>query len=309
MLSEASLSRLMYKESMYQGINNAHENTGSRDNHLEDAQGVQLGREAQNALNPRAEATSHNKDQHFVRSKEKLCTKDHGDTIGHASEPLYIPKRDQNNDNPLDLYTSWSSMYASIYKNYPDLHIGGDHILNKKDSGCVLDLECEFQDGPVLLSVDIATGTPPADQVLEKPSVLSVLHGEENQDRSITLCNAPFSNSILNGYVDSKMHELYKQFLEENMTTCDSSTSLLFSSMLMNNVNRISMQLTHEQKVEQSKARKAILHFLYSANSGNSSEFVTPVLHISNLESKKNSETSSNKTFRLRKESQTAPKM
>ncbi|KAM4696113.1 TLR adapter interacting with SLC15A4 on the lysosome-like [Rhinophrynus dorsalis] len=296
MFSEAFFSRLMYKETMCKKKqqpegNNIHKNTGSIKGHSENMHGSLLEKETPNVFNAKGEVRCYTEEEVFVKSTEQLYSQRHGGTIGHASEALYIPKNEHKSENQVDLYTSWSSMYASIYKNYPDLHIGGDHILNKKDSGCVLDLDCEIQDGPVLHSIDIVSGsTPPVEVLEEPPGLVNTLQCEENREKSITFPNAPFSNSVVNSYMESKMRELYKQFLEENLMINGSPTPLLFSSMIMNNVNQISKHISQEQNVEQTKAREAILNCLRSAASGISSEFLTPVLHISNVDSNKNSE-------------------
>ncbi|XP_053329918.1 TLR adapter interacting with SLC15A4 on the lysosome-like [Spea bombifrons] len=194
-----------------------------------------------------------------------------------SSQALYIPQKDRIGGKQLDLYTSWSSMYASIFKEYPDMHIAGHHILNKKDSGCVLDLDSELQDGPILLSVDIPTNSPPT-EIPDKPAKPN---NEDKRDRSITIPKAPFSNSALNDYMEKQMQELYEQFIEEHQAVDGSPNPMLFSSSLMNSLNQISTYISQEQNVERRKARQAILNCLRSAASGASSEFVTPVLHIS----------------------------
>ncbi|KAM4664806.1 TLR adapter interacting with SLC15A4 on the lysosome-like isoform 1-T3 [Discoglossus pictus] len=283
MLAEAFLNRLAYKDIMStekqknRANNNIHKDAVPWRDKLQNTNDDALDTETLKVLNE-------TKDGHSARSTDII-----GGSIGQASEAMHIPKRSQN-DKHLDLYTSWSTMYGSMYKNYPDLHIAGDHILNKKDSGCVLDLDCEYPDGPVLLSIDIASGTTPPAPDLEQPTAIGVVLGEENREKSCTFPNVPFSTSALNGYIESKIQELYKQFLAENMTRFGSPSSILTSSILMNNVHQISMQISQEQNVEHGKTREAILNYLRSMTSGGSSEFITPVLHISNIEHKTKSE-------------------
>lgn len=101
----------------------------------------------------------------------------------------------------------------------------------------------------------------------------------------------PRSNSMLNKYMENKLDELYKQFLEENLTKCLSITNLMASNLLMNNVNQFSLQISQEQNVEASKAQEALLHSfsrcnLYNISHGNSSEFSTPNLQISKQRSR-----------------------
>ncbi|KAM5145687.1 TLR adapter interacting with SLC15A4 on the lysosome-like [Mantella aurantiaca] len=193
------------------------------------------------------------------------------------SQAMAIPSREAASCCSMDLYTSWSSRYASIYKNYPDLHIGGDHILNKKDSGCIL--ECD--DGPVLVSVDIDSSSPPTD-LQEEAQEEGVLHSEDSN----ILPAAPFSNSALNGFLERKMQELYKQCLEETLGS---------PNVLMVNINQMSLLVSQEQNMDQAKAKEAILQYLCSATSGGSSEFITPILHISMQDNKKKWSTLSKK--------------
>ncbi|XP_040298695.1 TLR adapter interacting with SLC15A4 on the lysosome-like [Bufo bufo] len=203
-----------------------------------------------------------------------------GEASGPISQALRIPRREVLNDASLDLYTSWSSRYGSIYKNYPDLHIAGDHILQKVDSGCILDGDCE--DGPVLLSADIDSSSPPT----ENPGGLLTEGGPPSVESQV-LPSAPFSNSVLNGFLEKKMAELYKQCYEEKLTTAGTSPlPHLWSTVLMHNVHLISLQISQERNVHQSTAMEAILKSLRCATSRGSSEFITPILHISDNKTK-----------------------
>lgn len=193
-----------------------------------------------------------------------------GEPPGASSQALSIPRCRALSDVSVDLYTSWSSRYGSIYKNYPDLHIAGDHILSNGDSGCILDTDGE--DGPVLLSADIDSSSPPN----ENPGVLQDEGGAPSVE-SHTLPSAPFSNSALNSFIEKKMQELYKQCYEEKLTTGGSPHTLLWSA-IMHNVHQISLQISQEQNL---KAKEAAMQGVSCPTSGGSSEFTTPVLHIS----------------------------
>ncbi|KAM3911220.1 TLR adapter interacting with SLC15A4 on the lysosome-like [Leptodactylus fuscus] len=204
----------------------------------------------------------------------------HSEPPGTLSQALCIPRREAQSDDSLDLYTSWSSRCGSIYKNYPDLHIAGDHILhNVVDSGCILDGDCE--DGPVLVSADIDSSSPPN----ENPGRFLEGGGAPSVESHI-LPSAPFSNSVLNGFIENKMQELYKQFFEENLTAGTSPHPQMWSAILMHNVHQISLQISQEQNVDCSKAKEAVLQCLFSTTSGGSSEFITPILHISSQDNK-----------------------
>ncbi|XP_058391227.1 TLR adapter interacting with SLC15A4 on the lysosome-like [Diceros bicornis minor] len=208
---------------------------------------------------------------------------------GNVSVALPIPKREQHDERQLDLYQSWSC--TSICQNYPDLQIGGDHVGNMYDSGCFVEhIRDDAFNGPLLLSVDIPLGHSPVIEPLEKLPASKLLNGDEIREKSLLIHKQPLSNSMLNSYMEKKVDELYKQFLEENLTRCHSITNLMASNLLMNNINQISLQISQEQNIEESKAREALLHSLARCNLhnvyGNNSEFSTPNLQISNQRSR-----------------------
>ncbi|XP_051486659.1 TLR adapter interacting with SLC15A4 on the lysosome-like [Apus apus] len=202
---------------------------------------------------------------------------------GATSTALPIPWREQSLEQ-LDLYRSCSC--SCIYQNYPDLHIGGHHVGDHAcDSGCVLDQACdELPDGPVLLSIDIPLGESPLCEHPQKAHARS-LAGDEAGEKSIVLCEEPLSNSVLNKYMERKVAELYKQVFEEHLARCGSVTNLLMCSLIRNNLNQISFQIS--QEIETSKAREVLLHSLalfsfHNTASRSSSELSTPNLQISN---------------------------
>lgn len=209
---------------------------------------------------------------------------------GNVSIALPIPKRGHD-ETQLDLYRSWSC--TSICQNYPDLQIGGDHVRNMYDSGCFVEhTHDDVCNGPLLLSVDIPLGHSTKIEPPEKTSTSKLLNGDEIREKSMLLHKQPLSNSMLNSYMEKKVEELYKQFLEESLTRCLSITNLMASNILMNNGNQISLQISQEQNIESSKAREALLHSLALCNflnvsHRNSSELSTPNLQISSQISRK----------------------
>ncbi|XP_061454869.1 TLR adapter interacting with SLC15A4 on the lysosome-like [Rhineura floridana] len=194
------------------------------------------------------------------------------------SEPWCILRQGQHCEHELDLYRSWSSQ--SLYQNYPDLHIAGDHIADHTcDSGCIMEQTYnELSAGPVLVSKDIPLGHSPVTELLQKSKTW---YGEEIGEKSMTLHKQPLSNSMLNNYMEAKIQELYKQFLEEKLTRCGSITHFLTSNLLMNNISEVNSQLSHEKHDDASKATQTILHSLALFGLQNSSEFSTPNLQIS----------------------------
>ncbi|KAM6381463.1 TLR adapter interacting with SLC15A4 on the lysosome-like [Pluvialis apricaria] len=293
MLAEGILTRFIYKESCHQDK--------SRKSHAskKDEEGIWRqklvdnpkikgfadGHVKQDDISAKSSKKEHGSGPQW-RAVKEVPAKDQKTLVkGTTSPALHIPKREQNTEQ-IDLYRSWSC--NSIYQNYPDLHIGGDHVGDHMcDSGCVLDHVCdELPDGPVLLSIDIPLGQSP---LCEHPRTASIksLSGDEAGERSIMLCEEPLSNSVLNKYMETKVTELYKQFFEENLTRCGSVTNLLTCSFVRNNLNQISFQISQERNMETSKAREVLLHSLAlfslrNTANRNSSEFSTPDLQISN---------------------------
>ncbi|KAM6300030.1 TLR adapter interacting with SLC15A4 on the lysosome-like [Aegotheles albertisi] len=292
MLAEGILTRLIYKESCHQDKpRKSHasrkDKEGSWRQKLVDnpkIKGFADGREEQDEISARSIKMEHESGPQR-RSMKEVPAKDHPMLIkGIVSSALHIPNREQNTEQ-MDLYRSYSC--NSIYQNYPDLHIGGDHVGDHTcDSGCVLDHVCELADGPVLLSIDVPLGQSPLCEHPKNPSI-KFLAGDEAGEGSIMLCEEPLSNSVLNKYMETKVAELYKQFFEENLARCGSVTNLLTCSWIRNNLDQISYQISQEQNIGTSKAREVLLHSLalfssHHSASRNSSEFSTPNLQISN---------------------------
>ncbi|XP_042333653.1 TLR adapter interacting with SLC15A4 on the lysosome-like [Sceloporus undulatus] len=203
------------------------------------------------------------------------------------SAPQPIARREQHCEKELDLYRSWSCQ--SLYQNYPDLRIRGDHIADHTcDSGCIIDQSYnELPAGPVLLSKDIPLGYSSVNESLQKSRVIKFWRGEETGEKSLALHKEPLSNSILNNYMETKVQEFYKQFLEEKLTRCNSLNHFVTSNLLMSNIS----ELPPEQHNEASKAllQSLALFGLQNPGGGNSDEFSTPNLQISALLCKKKS--------------------
>ncbi|ETE62880.1 hypothetical protein L345_11362, partial [Ophiophagus hannah] len=191
------------------------------------------------------------------------------------SVPQRIPVQEQYCGKELDLYRSWSCQ--SLYQNYPDLHIGGDHIADHTpDSNRMVDQTYNTLSDPMFSSTDLPLDTP---FPLQKPRVLKLGHGDEVGESSLALCKEPLSNSLLNKHMEKEIQELYEQFWEEKLTHCNSITHCLMSNGLMSNLGEAHHPLSHghQQTLFHSLARLG----LHNTSSGNSSELSTPNLQIS----------------------------
>lgn len=290
MLAESVLTGIAYRDETYKSRDHRRLKTASDDSWQDELiateedrdfhpkaerQGVQTGPEVSCAKETDPEV-------HQGRPAEKPPTKRSINTS--ASPPLCIPRKEQYYEK-LDLYRSWSGQ--SLYQNYPDLHIGGGHIADHTcDSGCVMDEACaELSNGLVLLSEDFPSGQPaPLNHLSSK--VIKTSNGDEAGERSITVHKEPLSNSMINIYMEVKVQELYKQFMEEELTRCSSPTHILTSNLLMSNIGEVSRQWSYESHVEASEATWALWHSLarrgfQNISRGSSDEFSTPNLQIS----------------------------
>ncbi|XP_065499512.1 TLR adapter interacting with SLC15A4 on the lysosome-like [Caloenas nicobarica] len=293
MLAEGILSSLIYKENCHQekprtSRASKKDKDGIWREKLVDnpkIKGFADGPEKQDEISVRSSQMEHRSGPQW-RSIREVPAKDERMLVkGTVSPALHIPKTEQSAEE-MDLYRSWSC--NSIYQNYPDLHIRGDRVGDHTcDSGCVLDHMCEeLPDGPVLLSIDIPLGLSPPCEHLENPQIKS-LPADEAGERSIVLCEEPLSNSVLNKYMETKVAEFYELFFEENLTRCGSVTNFLTCSLIRNNLNQISFQISQEQNTETAKAREVLLRSLalfslHNTTNRSSLEFSTPNLQISN---------------------------
>lgn len=293
MLAEGILTRLIYKDICHQ--DKPHKSHAAKKDKegiwrekLGDDPKIKGSEDGRENLDKISAASNkiENKNGLQQRSTTELPAKNQSTAVRRiVSRALHIPEREQSNEQT-DLCRSWSC--NSIYQNYPDLHIGGDHVGDHTcDSGCVLDHVCdELSDGPVILSVDIPLGQSPLCEHPEKPGV-NFLSGDEAGEGSMMFCEEPLSNSLLNNYMEAKVSEIYKQLFEEILTRCGSVRNLLTCSLIRSNVDQISFQISQEQNIETSKAREVLLQSLAlfslrNATNRSSSEFSTPNLQISN---------------------------
>ncbi|XP_026151451.1 protein CXorf21 [Mastacembelus armatus] len=218
----------------------------------------------------------------------------------HISPEIEIPAQAHSGGDGPFLVPSFCQ---SICQNYSDLHIGGDQVLPLSANDGELRLCADAQPvGPFLQSCDV----PPAieDSPPEKTSQGGLLHplraGSNRwrlgsaRDRSFLLQGreGPFSNSLLNHYLEQKLLDLYQQYMMENMaregaTGSDSHTSpicpLLGSELVLTSLDQITLQLSREGNLEAGLAKDMVLSCLLRvAGDMQSSEISTPFLQFSN---------------------------
>ncbi|XP_074551339.1 TLR adapter interacting with SLC15A4 on the lysosome [Halichoeres trimaculatus] len=194
------------------------------------------------------------------------------------------------------------SFCQSFCQNYNDLHIGGDQVLPLSASDGDVRVGTDVQAaGPFLQSCDVpsAVEESPPGQV-PQTRLLHRLQGGSNRwrqgstrDRSFLFQGreGPFSNSLLNHYLEQKILDLYQQYMMENMAREKPGSGsdagpvcpLLGSELVLTSLDQITLQLSRERNLEAGLAKDMVLSCLLRvAGDMQSSEISTPLLQISN---------------------------
>ncbi|XP_029980979.1 uncharacterized protein CXorf21 [Sphaeramia orbicularis] len=197
------------------------------------------------------------------------------------------------------------SFCHSIWQNYSDLHIGGDQVLPLLASEGELRLCTDKQAmGPFLQSCDVPPAvedSPP--QPSSQGGVVCPQRGGSNRwrlgsgrDRSFLFQEreGPFSNSLLNHYLEEKLLDLYQQYMMENMARGGATGSdsgpicpLLGSELVLTSLDQITLQLSRDGNLEAGLAKDMVLSCLLRvAGDMQSSEISTPILQLSDEASK-----------------------
>lgn len=181
----------------------------------------------------------------------------------------------------LELYRSWHC--TSFCKDYPDLQLRGDHMVDRDSER----LSPQYVlCGGLLHSQDLGDPQPP--QPGPAPLGLQAVSddGYLEMDSSITLDKRePLSNSMLNCYLESKLLEVYRQHLQDSLARSGFPVNpALLPSVVLPSVDQLSRQLSMEQGLEVSVARNVVTNYLSSVRTctgATSSHFSSPVLRIS----------------------------
>ncbi|KAL4648813.1 SH3 domain-binding glutamic acid-rich-like protein-like [Arapaima gigas] len=129
----------------------------------------------------------------------------------------------------LELYRSWCC--PTLCKDYPDLQFQGDHLGDKASESPGLD--SRSYEGPLLRSRDLVELDPlQLELVTSEMQRYSAPPVEDTAENSIILYGEPPSNSMLNGYLESKVLEVYRQYMEDNLARYDSFPSCVLPPSL-----------------------------------------------------------------------------
>lgn len=212
-----------------------------------------------------------------------------------ASSEIEIPVQSSSS---VDVPFLVPSYCQSICQNYSDLQIGGEQVLPLSDN----DGPAE---GPFLQSCDVlpAVVDSPPGQISHAPFLHPGRGGSNRwrhssaRDRSFVFQDreGPFSNSVLNRYLEQKLLDLYQQYMMENIgregdpegSHPSPMCPLLGSELVLTSLDQITQQLSRDGNLEAGLAKDMVLSCLLRvAGDKQSSEISTPFLQISNIASR-----------------------
>uniref|UniRef100_A0AAY5K447 Uncharacterized protein n=1 Tax=Esox lucius TaxID=8010 RepID=A0AAY5K447_ESOLU len=181
------------------------------------------------------------------------------------------------------LYRSWCC--TTFCKDYPDLQLRGDHVGNRSSESPRL--ASDVFEGPLLQSKDLGDldSLEPAGPVEPGVQMVSLPLQDEGylvMDSITTLNREPLSNSMLNGYLESKLLEVYRQHMQDSLARGSSPLVQTPPQGLMPApVKLLSQHLCQDHGFDSSTAQSIVLHYLSTCTVA-SSHFSSPELRISN---------------------------
>ncbi|KAK2911157.1 hypothetical protein QQF64_026816 [Cirrhinus molitorella] len=181
----------------------------------------------------------------------------------------------------MTLYCTWCC--PSFCKDYPDLRLAGDRLEHYSPHNP--DLLNPLDDGPLLQSQDLTSLEPSlepgqqaeaANQQDEEYLVMKSVQGSSWERR--------LTNSMLNGYLEVQMLEVFCQHME-NMACCGSS---LLGTDVMPTLVPTSLTVAKEQTANQemglNSSSSNVVQYLSTCSAPATSHFSSPVLRISEAE-------------------------
>ncbi|MCJ8748912.1 hypothetical protein PDJAM_G00170090 [Pangasius djambal] len=186
------------------------------------------------------------------------------------SMALPIPSSSVEDLWGLELY---SSLYCpSFYKAYPDLQLAG---------GTVGPLNPTPQShGPLLNSEDLGFL-----EASMEPGELLEDHGEADEgylviDSMRSLGKEQrLTNSMLNGFLETQLMEVYRQHMQDNLARCDSSS--ISASVVPGICGTCDRNTAAQERELHSSKSQSSVRYLSTCSAPPTSHFSTPVLRIS----------------------------
>ncbi|CAL8322785.1 unnamed protein product [Merluccius merluccius] len=220
---------------------------------------------------------------------------------GHMSPEVEIPGQGSSGSDGPFLVPSYCQSFC---QNYSDLLIGGDQVLPLPSDNTGERLLCADTKavGPFLQSCDVLPavevslpeqGSRAGHLLLSRRMGSNRWTQSSGRDRSFLFHGreGPFTNSLLNCYLEQKMLDLYQQYMLENMARDQAGASdsdaappcpLLASELVLTSLDQLTLQLSRERRLEAGLAKDMVIScFLRMASDMQSGEISTPMLQFS----------------------------
>ncbi|XP_062392849.1 TLR adapter interacting with SLC15A4 on the lysosome [Sardina pilchardus] len=199
-----------------------------------------------------------------------------------------VPRSSADEYWGLELYRSWCC--PSLCKNYPDLQLGGDHLGDRSSQSPQWLVVPSNDDGPLLMSQDLGEMEAlPGPEVARERGAWLGNQARHNDDGymvmetsmqgldSIRSQERP-SNSMLNGYLETKWLEVYRQHMQDTLARGRASLSPgLVPAMVPGDLPVPGSQWM----AQEDGAACNSIHYLSTCSLPPSSHFSSPELRIS----------------------------
>ncbi|XP_062845035.1 uncharacterized protein si:dkey-237j10.2 [Trichomycterus rosablanca] len=194
------------------------------------------------------------------------------------SVALAIPSCSAEDHWSVDLYES--GYFPSLYQAYPDLQLAGGTLAPRFSLN---PNHFTPQDGPLLISQDLGSL-----EALEEPEEQANVPNEADEGYLvIESVKSPgreprLTNSMLNGFLETQLMEVYRQHMQDNLARCS------LSSITANVVPHICAKLSASDRNADSwgeglnsTTTQSSVRYLSTCSAPTTSNFSSPVLRIS----------------------------
>ncbi|KAL7838882.1 hypothetical protein AOLI_G00272860 [Acnodon oligacanthus] len=176
-----------------------------------------------------------------------------------------------------------SGCCPSICKDYPDLQLAGDTLRVPHHKHNLAQL-ISLSHGPLLQSQDLGSleafgETGQKVDCLAKPDegylVIESVQGPGSEPR--------LTNSMLNGYLETQLMEVYRQHMQDSLARCASSslTASVVPALVPDNLSKSHGRKTIQEDGLNSSSSQDSVRYLSTCSAPPTSHFSSPVLRIS----------------------------
>ncbi|XP_030648160.1 uncharacterized protein CXorf21 homolog [Chanos chanos] len=193
------------------------------------------------------------------------------------SSALNIPSGLSDNYGGLELYRSWCC--PTLCRDYPDLQLAGDQLGDRSSQSPRW--ESPRADGPLLQSEDLGfmetlsephqQNDPPAQQDKGYMEMENSMGGWER-----------LSSSMLNGYLETKLLEVYCQHMQDSLARCSSSLgAAVMPTLVPARLEVPDGQADTQEECLDSTSTQNSVRYLSTCSAPVTSHFSSPELRIS----------------------------